>query len=159
MSLRVGAVVAMLAMSGLFGCGSGPKLVPVSGTVTLNGKPLKDAAILFLPDESNREGLPGQDQTGPEGNYKVMTNGRSGLVPGKYRVVVTKSTVDASKLPGDFKDDPYMGKLVAEGPAPAGDMAARKTPKSTEITGEFNSEVLPGGGVLDYDVKAEVPKG
>src|SRR5262249_13020597 len=105
MRMRVGLVVAMLAMpcSCLCGWGGGPKLVPVSGIVTLNGKPMQDAAILFLPDPSNKDGLPGQDQTGPEGNYKVMTLDRAGLVPGKYKVVITRSTVEASKIPDSFK--------------------------------------------------------
>jgi hypothetical protein len=159
--MRAGLVLAMLAMSCGLGCGGGPRLVPVSGTVTLNGKPMKDAAILFLPDESNKDGLPGQDQTGPEGNYKLMTLGRAGLVPGKYKVVITRSTVETSKMPDSFKDDPYMGKLVVEGPAPATGMPARAAPSSSEIKGEFTSEVPPEGAILDYDVKAAVavPKG
>jgi hypothetical protein len=158
MGSRKGAIVVLAAILGLAGCGGGPKLVPVSGTVTLNGKPMKDAEILFLPDPSSKDGLPAQDQTGPEGNYKVMTLGRAGVVPGKYKVVVTLSTVDASKIPGSFKDDPYMGKLVVEGPAPATGAPAPAARKPTEIKGEFEREVEPAGGILDFDVKAEIPK-
>src|SRR5262249_55777791 len=115
-----------------------------------------EAAILFLPDESNPDGLPGQDQTGPEGNYKVMTGGQSGFVPGKYKVVITKSLVDASQMPEAFKDDPYMAKLSIEGPAPASKTSKNKQcePPPTEIKGEFEAEVPEAGAVLDFDVKS-----
>jgi hypothetical protein len=156
MRLSVGVIVSMTAASGLLGCGGGAKLVPVSGTVTLNGKPLKDAAITFLPEDSSTGAFPGEDITGPEGNYKAMTRGRSGLTPGKYKVVVIKSLADTTKVPEAFKDDPFMAKLSMEGTAdPAG---PRKDAKPTEIKGEFEREVEPAGGTLDFDVKAEVSK-
>ena len=98
--------------------------------------------ISFLPDDSNKGALPAEDLTGPEGNYKAMTRGRSGLVPGKYKVVVLKSTVEASKVPAAFKDDPYMARLTTEGPQPTRAGAGRN-PKSTEIKGEFDREVDP----------------
>jgi len=43
--------VARLAFVGLFlaGCNAGPKTYPVTGTVTLDGQPLKEADILFAP--------------------------------------------------------------------------------------------------------------
>jgi len=159
MRWKVGLVVAIATVSGLSGCGGGPRLVPVSGNVTLNGKPLGEAGIVFLPDASNPDGLAGNDQTGPAGNYKAMTQGRAGLVPGKYKVFITKKPVETSKVSEQFKDDPYMAQLVAsagEEINPGRSGAASKRP--TEITGEFSGEVPPGGGVLDFDVKAAVSK-
>ena len=47
----------------LAGCGGGPKLVKVSGTVTHNGKPYPDALIEFVPDPSNTSITPGTDVT------------------------------------------------------------------------------------------------
>jgi len=159
MRWNVGLVVAIATVSGLSGCGGGPRLVPVTGNVTLNGKPLGEAGIVFIPDASNTEGLAGNDQTGPAGNYKAMTQGRSGLVPGKYKVVITKMPVDTRKIPEEFKDDPYMAQLVLEGPGdPTGGRRGPAPKKPEEIKGEFQSEVPPGGGVLDFDVKAEVSK-
>jgi hypothetical protein len=149
----VGLIVAVVAAAGLSGCGGGgPKLVAVTGTVTLNGKPLEGAEVVFLPDVSNPNGLPGNDVTGPAGNYKVMTQGRSGLVPGKYKVVVKKSTVDVSKVPEEFKDDPYMVSLATEDP---GGKKPRKADKPNEIKGEFERDVPEAGGVQDFDVKAK----
>jgi hypothetical protein len=163
MRCGVGAIVVLAAVSVLPGCGGGPKLVPISGTVTLNGKPFKDAEILFVPDPSNTVGLPGNDRTGPEGNYKAMTEGRSGLVPGKYKVVVSRVTFDTSRIPSEFKDDPVMAQIVLQGPDQRGDLRppASKTASGTanEIKGEFEREVPTDGGILDFDVKAEVSKG
>jgi hypothetical protein len=126
-----------------------PKLVPVSGTVTVNGKPLEGALVSFQPDLSAKSGLPAQDVTGPDGNYLARTKGRSGVVPGKYHVVVTKSLLDASKAPAEFKDDPFMAQL-SQGPL------AEKTPAQREkeqIEQSFDCEIPPEGGVQDFDVK------
>jgi hypothetical protein len=159
MSFRAGVVVALGLAFGMPGCGGGPKLVPVSGNVTLNGKPLRDAEIMFVPTDANKQGIAGRDTTGPEGNYRVMCNGRAGLVAGPYKVVISRSTVDTTKVAPVFKDDPYMAKLVMEGPE--AELSNRPTPavqKPSEIKGEFNSEVPAEGAVLDFDVKAEVAK-
>jgi hypothetical protein len=140
------AAVAALAI----GCGdSGPKLVPVSGTVTLDGKPLKGALVSFLPDTSNKTGQAGEDVTGGSGNYRAMTNGRTGLVPGKYKVVITKSAVDPSEAPEEFQDDPFMHKLSVEGP----DGSEAKARGEKPIKGEFDREVPATGGEQDFDVK------
>jgi len=127
--------------------------------VLLNGKPFKDADIVFIPDSSNKDGLPGADKTGPEGNYTGQSNGRIGLVPGKYRVLISKVQVDVSRVPKEHKDDPYMANIVLHGPEAVSDQVARpSSTKPAEIKGEFEREVPPGGGILDFDVKAEVPK-
>jgi hypothetical protein len=153
MMMRKELAAAALAVF-VVGCGeSGPSLVPVSGVVTLNGKPLEGAVVSFLPDSSNQQGQPGEDLTGPSGNYKAMTRGRSGLVPGKYRVVVSKSLVDPSKIPDAFKDDPFMAQLSADGPA--GKAAKKKDSSKDKIEGKFSRDVPPEGGQLDFDVKAK----
>src|SRR4051812_11343260 len=71
---------AALASACLVGCGgSDVSLVPVSGTVTLEGKPLAGAQISFAPESRNAQGTPGTDITGSSGYYKVMTaKGRTG---------------------------------------------------------------------------------
>src|SRR5690242_15458335 len=98
-------IVAGAFLAGLPGCGGGDrKLVNVTGTVTLNGKPLGGADIVFTPDQSNKDAFVGSDVTGPEGNFKVMSNGRAGLAPGKYKVIVTKSLVQIASVPEEFKE-------------------------------------------------------
>jgi hypothetical protein len=152
--MKMSRCLAAAAVAALvIGCGeSGPKVVSVTGTVTLNGKPLEGASVSFFPELStNKEGRAGEDITGPSGNYKAMTRGRSGLVPGKYHVVVTKSLVDPAKTPDAFKDDPYMASMSPGGPGKA------KKDAPDKIGGEFDREVPPEGGVQDFDVKSSAP--
>jgi len=147
---RVLALTPLLAFA--IGCGSGPKLVPVTGVVTLNGKPLGEAVIQFLPDPATEDTYPADDITGPEGNYKAQTNGRSGVVPGKYRVVVTKViTPPPAAVSEQFKDDPFMAELSSR-PPDVGKTA--KKAADNKVQGEFSREIPPEGGEFDFDVKA-----
>lgn len=71
--------------------GCGPKTTQVSGTVTLNGKGLKDIGILMQPvsDEVlTPEAAFGK--TDERGHFKLKTvfSGKNGLVPGSYSVVI-----------------------------------------------------------------------
>jgi hypothetical protein len=148
MRLRWMAMPAMATM--LAGCGSsGSGLVPVSGTVTLEGKPLAGAQVSFAPAAGNKQGTPGTDITGGSGYYKVMHQGRAGLAPGKYRVVVRKLDANPNDSTGG---DPYMASLAARarsapGVDPAGDV----------IEGHFEREVPDSGGTLDFDLKTPPP--
>jgi len=144
------AAAAVAAAGLLVGCGeSGPKLVPVSGTVTLNGKPLEGASIAFQP--TSQDGIPAGDVTGPDGNYKAITKGRSGVMPGKYKVVVTKSLIDPAKIRPEFKDDPSMAQLSL-GPMEGKTEVQRK---KEQLEGTFEREIPPEGGVQDFDVKGK----
>lgn len=151
----LGVWMAVIAFSGAWGCGreEGPNLVKVNGVVTLNGAPLEGAEVLFTPDPSNQRGLAGNDVSGPSGNYKVMTLGRSGLVPGKYKVRVTKSTAEKPKTGmSDTEADPYMEQLAAETAAKGGQGGRQGVAAPTVITQEFDREIPPEGGVQDFDL-------
>ena len=145
-----------LVSVGLVGCGGGePKLVRVTGTITLNGKPYGGALVEFMPDASNREGTLGADTTGPEGNYMAHTAaGRAGLTPGKYQVRVSKapaSVATAGDEPPTPKND--AGQLLAE--STAAPKAKKKADPTEGASGAFPAEGPSGGGVLDFDVKAK----
>ncbi|MBN9122593.1 MAG: hypothetical protein J0I06_26170 [Planctomycetes bacterium] len=71
------------------GCGpDGPKCVPVSGKVTLDGGKVPGPGfIYFTTDGSGKEGIsrPGTAEFDTEGNYRAMTFAPGdGLLPGKY---------------------------------------------------------------------------
>ncbi len=152
--ITIAATLAVALAPLASGCGEGgPALVSVSGTVTINGKPLEGAIVQFVPDPAvNKEGRTAEDITGPEGNYKLMTGGRSGIVPGKYNVNVTKAAVAvSSKVAEQFKDDPFMAQMSSNPPT-----AGNAKPKNASEAIEFKveREVPAGGGVQDIDVKA-----
>jgi hypothetical protein len=135
----------------LVGCGgSDVSTVPVSGTVTLEGKPLVGAQISFSPVSTNAQATPGTDITGSSGYYKVMTaNGRSGVAPGKYKVVISKTALPPGSASSDA--DPFMAVLSAEAKTQGG--PEQQSPK---IQGSFDREVSTRGETFDFDLKLPV---
>jgi hypothetical protein len=142
------AAAALLA-----GCGwSDPsRPVPVSGTVTLEGKPLAGAQVTFAPAPENEHGSSGSDVTGSSGYFKVMANGRAGLAPGGYRVVISKT--DLSGVPQAEGGDPYMAALATRARAQAGEGAEGEPP----IEATFVREVSSSGNTFDFDLKLPPP--
>lgn len=135
----------------VIGCGdSGPRLVSVTGTVSLNGQPLEGAALAFepVPTAPNSEVRPGEAVTDAAGKYEVSTSLKSGLAAGKYRVIVTKAPLDAAKGDPNFAEDPFMAQLAATGPD------GGKKAKKGVIEETFDREVPEAGGTLDFDLKA-----
>ncbi len=145
-----------LAILGVIGCNSDPdgaiKLVPVSGVITINGKPMANAAVSFIPDVSNTSSTAGGDTTGPDGNYMAQYRGRTGLAPGKYKVTVTPGVASAdssANVSEAFKNDPFMAGEAARSAA-----ASKPVAKAKEIKGEFEAEVSNSASTLDFDVKS-----
>jgi hypothetical protein len=90
----------------LTGCKSadGPALSSVTGTVTLDGKPLAGAMVRFIP-QGTTPGHGGAGTTDEAGKYEITahrTNNRKGLLPGEYKVVLTRLLLpDGKPLPPD----------------------------------------------------------
>lgn len=157
------ALQTSLASAFLFcvGCGSGDEtsryqLLPVSGNVTLNSKPLEGAEITFLPAETNKPYTPGGDISGPMGNFKAMYRGRSGLAVGKYKVIIKKliAPKNIAAMPEEIKADLEMATLAGgQGP---GDRRGAKKNAPTLIENSFDREVTSSaeGNLFDFDVKA-----
>ena len=70
----------------LLGC-SGNGLVAVTGTVTLDGKPLEGAGIMFQPDAG---GVPATGTSDAQGNFTLTTGNESGATPGINKIAVSK---------------------------------------------------------------------
>jgi hypothetical protein len=81
---------AMAAVLFLAGCGgSDLNLAPVEGIVTLDGKPIPDAAVLFLPDDPTM-GPPAAGTTDGEGRFTLITANLPGAAVGSHRVAISK---------------------------------------------------------------------
>lgn len=147
-SQKVLRVACLLAAIPIVGCGdedSRVSLVPVEGTVTENGQPFEGAIITFLPENANKDQTTGVDRTGLGGSFKAMYRNRPGLAPGKYRVVVSKtSEARGKKIPEAFKDMAYQlkraGLLTEEAPKDYSD--PKKTPLSLEVSDAGEKGVL-----------------
>ena len=95
------------------GCtGGGPKLVPVTGKVTMNGKALKNAKVDFHPDPDMGNTGPGSSGTTDEnGEFTLVCSqgSKPGAVVGHHRVIVTDLDVYGTVFVGrgDYRtDDP-----------------------------------------------------
>lgn len=81
---------------GLVGCDSGPKLVPITGTVTYKGNPVRDFAVVFV---SEKGGRPSMGQTDQNGKYELLfTEKAKGAQSGRNKVYLryNPTTMEAS---------------------------------------------------------------
>ena len=107
----------------------GPERVVVSGTVTYNGKPIADGAILFAPTSA----VPTVGGVIMDGKYKV--DGLGGVPVGTHKVrfeafradplagkdpqrVRFGDTVRRQYLPGKFNTDSQMEMTISPGSRP-----------------------------------------
>lgn len=98
----------------LTGCGGSEppefaaRLVPVTGTVTLDGEPLADAVIHFDPQQGDGESAVGKTDANGKYELKTLLGGQEpelGAVPGSYRVVISRIEMpDGSAIPPDMSD-------------------------------------------------------
>jgi hypothetical protein len=94
--------LALLLLAGCNAKSSDPwKLTPVSGVVTLDGKPLSGATVVFVPTGTT-SGVGARGRTDATGTYKLKTRfGGEGTPAGEYRVVVAKLVMpDGSDFSG-----------------------------------------------------------
>jgi hypothetical protein len=142
------------------GCGSGGKpppklgeLVPVTGTVTMDGQPLAKATVVFHPTEDS--GFHGsQAVTDENGKYKLETDigdgkMKEGALPGRYQVTVSRLV------------KPATGEVVTIDPkASVGPMtmgAVQSIPMRFSALAQtvLEADVKAGGAPIDFAIKKE----
>lgn len=80
----------------VMGCGYATELVPVVGTVTLDGAPLEGATVIFRP----RQGRPSSGTTDAVGRYELRyTDELAGALPGEHVVEVLTARGDDGSGP------------------------------------------------------------
>ena len=90
-------VIPTLAMLVLLGCSDGrPARVAVSGKVLIDGQPLTQGIVQFVPDGSR----PSAGKLDQEGRFTLTCyDGDDGIVPGTHRVMVAaKEVIGESKV-------------------------------------------------------------
>ena len=89
---RLGLSIGLLGWALASGCGHRPDLPPmakVSGTVTLDGKPLPHGMVQFVPDGSRgTEGPTGVGRIDEKGRFTITTSGVKGAVVGHHKIRV-----------------------------------------------------------------------
>lgn len=127
-------VVLAVALSGL-SCGSSdqPELGQVSGTVTMDGKPLPNAQVVFSPEK----GRPSMAITDESGKYALTyIRDVKGAVPGKHTVRITAVRVSTSDR---------------EGAAPVKEPIPAKYNANTTLT----AQVEPGENTVDFALESK----
>jgi hypothetical protein len=104
-SARLGAGCLLATLVGVVGCG-GIKRIPTTGTVTLDGQPLKEGVLQFIPDASKGNTMR-VSCSGPisNGQWNLVTSGMeradtgTGAPVGWFKVIYTLPN-EGSKAPG-----------------------------------------------------------
>ena len=102
------------------GCSRGPRLVPVTGKVTVAGKPAEGAIVMFHPNDAT---LPtGSATAAADGTISPFTNSEPGLMEGSYKVTImypdpSKKPTQAQIMMGtaDVGPDLLKGKYASKG--------------------------------------------
>jgi hypothetical protein len=85
------------------GCSRGPATGDVQGRVTLNGQPLQEGAVRFIPVDGDTPTTGGIIR---DGSFKVE-------VPvSRQRVEISANVVDAEKTPKDATGDQIVMKIL-----------------------------------------------
>lgn len=126
-------VLALCGIGLLLGCGNDPSdgLVPVSGTVTLDGDTVEGISVTLMP-EFGVGGKSGYGTTDAQGQFQISSGPEmKGVVPGKYRALFQKMTQpDGSPIPPDAMEGDV--EFVNQLPPIYSDM--EKTPLRPEIS-------------------------
>ena len=147
-----------------FGCsGSGTEvqLENVSGVVTMDGKPLADAVVVFVPEKGN----PSTAQTDAEGKYQLAHRGNAmGAIPGKHKVLITQGQPPAPEIDPDAD----MSEIDPETEAGLEDVGNEESSnpnansgKKNPIPAKYNTnttltaEVKAGENTIDFKLESK----
>jgi len=120
---RLSGALGVLVLA-LSGCGGVGTLYPVSGKVTVDGKPLKDGQVSFVPDKEKGNKAPvapfGKIK---DGSYSLDTKGQPGAPAGWYQIMVETQYPGGpekhTELPRRFSDPGKSGLAVEVVPSAA----------------------------------------
>jgi hypothetical protein len=111
------SVLLLLLVVGCGGAGGDPKLNPVQGKVTLDGQPLPNAIVSFIP----AKGPPSGAITDADGKYEMrFKSGAVGAVVGTHSVTIStdmdgNAAPGAEKVPPRYNKDTTLSAVVKEG--------------------------------------------
>lgn len=103
--------VALPCLLAIAGCAEKDGIAPVSGKVTLRGKPVSNASVAFYPSE---KGAPSSGTTKEDGTFELTVTGVQGVAGAK--VGIHKVTVSAFKELGPKKKavDSGLGSIAMD---------------------------------------------
>ncbi|MEM7475508.1 MAG: hypothetical protein AAF483_11005 [Planctomycetota bacterium] len=113
MQYRIPLLTLALLVVSTVGCGGsnkGPRTVPASGIITLDGQPVHDAAIVFTDAKGEYFAHARSDE---EGKFSLNAfEYKTGAVPGEYMVAIQRTVVNESQ----FDEEPEEEGSAEEPP-------------------------------------------
>ncbi len=147
-------LVCLAALALFVGCGTstGPKTVPVTGTVTLDGTPVAGAVVTFSPEAADGRAATGT--TDGSGRFELTTTvSGDGAVPGSYFVGISKTSGGEAAVGAGAVDEEAAYKAAEEkGIDVTGAAGAKEKPEAVkdELPPRYKS---PGTSGFDAEVK------
>jgi hypothetical protein len=147
---RLVFLVVLLGSGLVLGCGKkDASMAPVTGKVTVDGKPLTSGSVSLIPDvpmgnEGAQEASKLQTsalsggEIKSDGTYKIYTGGKEGAPLGKYKVRVVPPITEPKDKEGKETPDIGFKKEYTD---------ANKTPLHYEVVGS------PEAGRYDLNLK------
>ena len=148
------------------GCGGKHPYGEVEGTVTLDGQPLANVEVVFLPDpEKGNTGKRSVALTDARGRYRLSSDtSQEGAPIGFHRVCINDLLAGSPGVANPHSLTPGQG----QGPAGASDPAAQPQKKArARFPSEYGSalgspfrdiEIKPGSQRIDLDVHSRLPR-
>ena len=142
-----------IALAPLLGCGRDSPADTVEGTLRLNGNPLDNCLITFLPEPG--QGVKSPRSTGVtnrQGAYRLrFDNQQEGAAVGRHRVTVQ----DLSASSGVVRRDHGAVDAEVNENTPPPPFRRSRIPQSYMSSSDtpLRKEIRPGHQVLDLDIK------
>jgi hypothetical protein len=149
---RFGPIGPALALAALSlcagGCGGDDRLPrqAVSGTVSVKGTPLKAGVITFVPESKETPTQGGSPIV--DGKYSIPR--QQGLVPAKYRIVITSS----EDKPEVFPDKGFNNDAPGMAPIPAKQVIPSQYNDKTLLVEEVRAGT---NNIFDFDINPSAP--
>jgi hypothetical protein len=107
------AVPLLFILPGCNPSSDGPPLVPTQGVITLDGKPLGSADVMFIA-QGETKGNGGVGRTDSSGKFELHSHDRrqNGVPVGEYKVIVSKLVKPDGT---DYVPDPNAGPIDTGG--------------------------------------------
>ena len=136
--------VSMFFQPGCGGVSDQPELGQVTGTITLDGKPLSGVAVVFQPES----GRPARGMTDAEGKYELTyIRQTKGTKVGPNRVEIAPSEDGEIEESADSDEENKSAPARSKSGKPA-------IPARYNVQSELKVDVKPGENTFDFKLES-----
>ena len=146
--LFAGSMLFVAAFAGCGGSGDEIEVAEVSGVVTLDGKPLPNAIVTFVPKAGGPSGV---GKTDAEGKYQLATVDELGAVLGEHMVSIV-CVPEPTAGPEVAHGEDYQKEVERTSnykPKPV-----TKVPERYNMQTELVEKVEEGSNTINFDLKS-----